>query len=113
MRFSNDAGRCLALIAFCLAADATPAGMPIASGLASAAALETGIDPDRFARLQEEARRGRFDRACTPAEHDSTRWHPLVNETAGCHFDHQHGDDPEFAADLFGTPGAWFGNPGQ
>lgn len=38
-----------------------------------------------------------------PAElHDNRTWHSLWNETAGCHYDHQHGNNPHELNDLFG-----------
>lgn len=35
--------------------------------------------------------------------HDTRAWHGLWNAVDGCHYDHQHGDDPKAVNDLFGT----------
>lgn len=78
----------------------------------------------RFNQVKAEAAQGMYDRACTDAEHDRNKWHSLVNTEAKCHYDHHHGDDPNYVNDLcgerpdgsrvcFGQPGAWFGNAGQ
>lgn len=74
---------------------------------------EVGINLARFNQLKQQAETGAFDRACTDTEHDSTTWHTLVNPEAGCHYDHHHGDDPNYVNDIFGEPGAWFDQPGQ
>jgi hypothetical protein len=37
------------------------------------------------------------------AVHDNKAWHSLWNSVDGCHYDHQHGDNPHSADDLFGT----------
>ena len=82
-------------------------------GVGSGDGLEVGMNMAKFNDLKTRAANGEFDRPCTEAEHDPTVWHPLVNEEAGCHYDHQHGDDPNYVNDIFGEPGAWFGQPGQ
>ena len=46
------------------------------------------------------------DLACTPAEHDRRAWHSLVDAETGCHFDHEHKDDPREVADTLGPVGA-------
>ncbi|MCX7928589.1 MAG: hypothetical protein N2558_02805 [Patescibacteria group bacterium] len=73
---------------------------------------EVGINLDRLNQLKAEATAGRYARLCTNAEHDRTKWHSLVNPEANCHYDHHHGDDPWYVADIFGPPGAWFGHSG-
>jgi hypothetical protein len=35
--------------------------------------------------------------------HDNRAWHSLWDSARGCHYDHQHGDNPHQADDLFGT----------
>lgn len=45
--------------------------------------------------------------------HDSTKHHFLVDPNTGCHYDHEHHDDSNWVNDSLGTPGEWFGNPGQ
>jgi len=75
--------------------------------------LEVGINLAAFNKLKADAAAGMYNRTCTAAEHDSTKWHTLVNVQAGCHYDHMHGDDPNYINDIFGEPGNWFGKPGQ
>ncbi len=75
--------------------------------------LEVGINLTAFNQLKADVAAGLYDRPCTAAEHDPTKWHTLVNVQAKCHYDHMHGDDPNYVNDIFGEPGAWFGNPGQ
>lgn len=74
---------------------------------------EIGMDLAMYNRLRTEAVSGAYDRECTEAEHDPTKWHSLINEEAKCHYDHQHFDDPNYVNDIFGEPGAWFGKAGQ
>jgi hypothetical protein len=54
-----------------------------------------------------------YDRPCTAQEHNPTQWHLLVDPVKKCHYDHHHGDDPNYVNDILGQPGAWFGQPGQ
>jgi len=86
--------------------------------------LNMGINLATFNQLKSEAASGAYSRPCTAAEHDSTKWHTIVNPVAKCHYDHQHGDDPNYVNDVcaqradgsqvcFGEPGDWFGKPGQ
>jgi hypothetical protein len=45
------------------------------------------------------------------ADHETHTWHGLWNYELGCYYDHEHGDDPSLADDLFGPLGeAWGGN---
>lgn len=37
------------------------------------------------------------------AEHDPRAWHSLWNAELGCHYDHEHKDDPHLVDDIFGT----------
>jgi hypothetical protein len=46
---------------------------------------------------------------CLDSLHDPTRWHPLGNSAADCHYQHEHSADPNQINDIFGPPGAWFG----
>lgn len=73
---------------------------------------EQGMSPAVYYKLVADAQSGAFDRACTPAEHDPTKWHTLLNYDANCHYDHQHGDDPFAVSDIFGAPGVAFKAPG-
>jgi hypothetical protein len=42
---------------------------------------------------------------------DNTLWHDLWNEVDGCHYDHEHGDNPALADAVFGKLGEeWGGN---
>jgi hypothetical protein len=82
-------------------------------GVGSGDGLEVGIRLDRLNQLKAEIAQGIYDRPCTTAEHDPNGWHTLVNTQARCHYDHMHGDDPNYVNDIFGTPGAWFGTAGQ
>ncbi|MEO6728927.1 MAG: hypothetical protein ABIM99_03315 [Candidatus Dojkabacteria bacterium] len=75
--------------------------------------LEVGIDLAMLNREITDVNKGVYDRPCTEAEHDKTKYHTLVNEEAKCHYDHQHNDDPNLVNNIFGEPGAWFGKPGQ
>lgn len=74
---------------------------------------ETGINMTALNLLRTDINAGVYDRPCTAAEHDPTKWHTLVNVQARCHYDHQHNDDPNYVNDIFGAPGAWFGASGQ
>lgn len=42
-------------------------------------------------------------------DHDPTKWHPLYDEARGCHYDHEHKEDPRELDDLFGPVGALYG----
>lgn len=52
---------------------------------------------------------------CT--DHDKTKWHALVKkDTSGnitCTYGHEHHDNPNAVNDIFGPPGAWYGQSGQ
>lgn len=74
---------------------------------------EIGMDLATYNRWRSEAASGMYDRECTETEHNPDEWHGLVNEEAGCHYDHQHFDDPNYVNDIFGEPGAWFGQAGK
>ncbi|MBZ0275832.1 MAG: hypothetical protein K8I60_06790, partial [Anaerolineae bacterium] len=82
-------------------------------GVGSGNGLEAGINVNALNQIKADIANGVYNRPCTPEEHDPTRWHTLVNVERKCHYDHQHGDDPYYASDLFGEPGAWFNAPGQ
>jgi hypothetical protein len=75
--------------------------------------LEIGVDLDSLAEIKADIAEGLYDRPCTEAEHDRLAWHLLVNPELKCHYDHQHGDDPNLVNDIFGPPGEWFDQPGQ
>ncbi len=75
--------------------------------------LEIGINMGNLNRVRADINAGVYDRPCTAAEHDPNKWHSLVNIEARCHFDHNHGDDPNYVNDLFGEPGSYFGQPGK
>ena len=74
---------------------------------------EIGINLANLQAIQNDINNGVYDRPCTEPEHDPTKWHTLVNVELKCHYDHQHGDDPNYVNDIFGEPGDWFGDPGQ
>lgn len=74
--------------------------------------LEIGINLANLNRIRADINAGVYDRRCTAVEHDPNKWHTLVNIEARCHFDHHHGDDPNYVNDLFGEPGAYFSQPG-
>jgi LysM repeat protein len=82
-------------------------------GVGSGDGMEIGIKLATFNQAKADAAKGVYDRPCTDAEHDKTKWHSLVNPVAKCHYDHEHGDDPNYTNDVFGEPGAWFANAGQ
>ncbi len=82
-------------------------------GVGSGDGLEVGINLAKFNQVKADAVKGVYDRVCTAAEHNKNIWHSLVNTTAKCHYDHEHGDDPNYVNDIFGEPGAWFNNAGQ
>lgn len=46
-------------------------------------------------------------------ESNSVVYHALYDPILNCHYDHEHHADPNTVNDLFGVPGAWFGQPGQ
>ena len=75
--------------------------------------LEIGINMGNLNRVRADINAGVYDRPCTAAEHDPNAWHTLVNTQARCHYDHMHGDDPNYVNDIFGAPGAWFGASSQ
>lgn len=72
-----------------------------------------GINMIEFNKVKADASSGVYNRSCTVAEHDPNKWHSLVNTVAKCHYDHHHGDDPNYVNDVFGKPGEWFGSSGQ
>jgi hypothetical protein len=74
---------------------------------------EVGIKLSTLNQIKTEIATGAYDRPCSAAEHDPTKWHTLVNVQAKCHYDHTHGDDPTYVNDIFGEPGEWFGASGQ
>ena len=82
-------------------------------GVGQGDGLEVGINLAMLDAIRNDVAAGVYDRACTEAEHASNKWHTLVNTDAGCHYDHHHGDDPNYVNDVFGTPGGWFNSPGQ
>ena len=82
-------------------------------GIGSGDGQEVGINLTALNVIKADVAKGVYDRPCTAAEHDPTKWHTLVNVQAKCHYDHEHGDDPNYVNDIFGVPGAWFGNAGQ
>lgn len=44
------------------------------------------------------------------AMHDPNAWHGIWNSELGCHYDHQHGDNPHDVDDIFGTQAyEWMG----
>ena len=43
--------------------------------------------------------------------HDPTQWHGLWDPARGCHYDHEHGDDPSLADAYFGEAGVLWGGP--
>ncbi len=82
-------------------------------GVGNGDGLAVGINLAKFNQVKADAAKGIYDRPCTAAEHDDTKWHGLVNVEAKCHYDHEHGDDPNYVNDIFGEPGVWFNKPGQ
>lgn len=44
-------------------------------------------------------------------KHDENVWHGRV--LGKCEFTHDHGDDPSVVNDIFGEPGAWYGQSGK
>ncbi|MEW5987209.1 MAG: hypothetical protein AB1791_11285 [Chloroflexota bacterium] len=41
--------------------------------------------------------------------HPDTEWHSLWNYTMGCHYDHEHNDDPHSVDDILGPVGELYG----
>jgi hypothetical protein len=82
-------------------------------GVGSGFGREVGINLNVLNQVRADINAGVYDRPCAPEEHDRTKWHSLVNVERKCHYDHMHGDDPNFVNDILGTPGAWFGSAGQ
>ncbi len=85
----------------------------IGFGIGSGDGPEVGINLAAFNKAKVDAVNGVYARLCTAQEHDKDIWHGLVNPVAKCHYDHEHGDDPNYVNDIFGTPGAWFDKSGQ
>jgi hypothetical protein len=92
-----------------VSAQSTSGGLGVGSG----DGLEVGINLTALNQLRADINAGMYNRACTAQEHNRTEWHTLVNPVAKCHYDHIHGDDPNYVNDIFGQPGAWFGSPGN
>jgi hypothetical protein len=46
---------------------------------------------------------------CAAELHDPIKWHSLINEEHGCHYNHEHKDDPHTVNDIFGPAGAYYG----
>lgn len=42
-------------------------------------------------------------------DHDPATFHWLYDPDRGCHYAHEHHDDPHWVDDIFGPPGAWWG----
>jgi hypothetical protein len=42
-------------------------------------------------------------------DHDPKQWHPLFDAELGCHYDHEHKEDPKEVDDIFGSVGALYG----
>jgi hypothetical protein len=82
-------------------------------GIGRGHGYEIGINLDVVNGIKADIAAGVYNRQCTAAEHDPTKWHSLVNIEAKCHYDHNHGDDPTYVNDIFGEPGGWFGRAGQ
>ncbi len=82
-------------------------------GVGSGHGPEIGVNLPVLNQIKADIASGVYDRACTPQEHDRHKWHTLVDPVLKCHYDHHHGDDPNYVSDIFGEPGAWFGVPGQ
>jgi hypothetical protein len=82
-------------------------------GVGRGQGTEVGINVTALNALKADIAKGMYDRPCSATEHDRLKWHTLVNIQAKCHYDHIHGDDPNYVNDLFGEPGAWFGKAGQ
>lgn len=103
------------VLSFSITAAAPAAQTQAAGGLGvgSGQGQETGINLTAINQIKADIGKGIYDRPCTAAEHDPTKWHTLVNIQAKCHYDHIHADDPNYVNDIFGTPGAWFGKAGQ
>lgn len=82
-------------------------------GIGRGDGLEIGINLANLNVIRADINAGVYDRPCTAAEHNPNKWHTLVNVEAKCHYDHHHGDDPNYVNDLFGEPGGWYGRPGE
>lgn len=82
-------------------------------GVGSGFGTEIGVNLDALNRIRIDINNGVYDRPCTAEEHDRHKWHTLVDPVNKCHYDHHHGDDPNYVNDIFGEPGAWFGVPNQ
>ncbi|HBY94957.1 MAG TPA: hypothetical protein DEP84_13535 [Chloroflexi bacterium] len=39
---------------------------------------------------------------CPAGSHDPSKWHPLIDPVTGCHFNHEHKDNPHDLDDVFG-----------
>ncbi|MCZ7572020.1 MAG: hypothetical protein M5U01_26005 [Ardenticatenaceae bacterium] len=48
-------------------------------------------------------------RPCPARYHDPTRWHPLIDPATGCHFNHEHKDNPHVLDDVFGPVETYLG----
>ncbi len=82
-------------------------------GVGSGHGLEVGINLPALQQIRAEIAQGLYNRPCAPEEHDPNVWHTLVNVERKCHYDHHHGDDPNYVNDIFGPPGEWFGMTGR
>lgn len=84
----------------------------VGSGSSIQGNLQVGINMARFNAIKQAAQTDVAYRTVCPS-HDPNKWHTLVDPVRKCHYDHHHGDDPHFVADLLGQPGAWFGDSGR
>lgn len=104
----------VALVSLSQTTDVMGQGVSTSSfGIGRGQGLETGINLDVLNVVKTDIAAGAYNRQCTAAEHNPNKWHSLVNIEAKCHYDHHHGDDPNYVNDLFGEPGAWFNNAGM
>lgn len=77
-------------------ATATSTGTPVPTATATATATATTV-PTLPAGMP----------LCP--SHDPTVYHALIDTARGCHYDHEHGDNPNLADAVFGLPAAAWG----
>jgi hypothetical protein len=85
---------------------------------ASAVMASAETQPEAYLPLLQKSQAGGPGGSIAPyvgapacPTHDPTRYHPIWDGVRGCHYDHEHGDDPALANQAFGPLGsAWGGN---
>lgn len=72
-------------------------------GTGGAGGREATVPPrDQYLLYVPVLRHSLMGQPCPADYHDPTKWHPLIDPESGCHFNHEHKDDPRILDDVFG-----------